>query len=195
MGATGLIGSHLLPLLLEHEQYQQVIILTRRPLQVNHPKADVRMVDFDHPEEIEEAMVGSNHVYCAVGTTRRKDPKPETYRKVDYDIPVNAALAAEKLGTSHFILISSVGANSTSKNFYLKLKGEVEDKVRSLAIPHVEILQPSLLLGKRNEFRLGERIAQVLAPLYTFLMPTQYKPIAASEVALSMLDKCLNNHP
>src|SRR5205814_8206033 len=100
------------------------------------------------------------------------------YRKVDHDIPVNAARFCKMTGCKIFVLVSSVGANSKSKNFYFKLKGEVEDAVKQSGVETIHIMRPSMLLGKHNDFRLGEKIGQPLMKIFSFLIPSTYKPIA-----------------
>ncbi len=220
IGASGLIGSHLLNHLINDDHFESIRLISRRPLFSNpntsvqvpenteeypggqaiddqavqkkndtfsHPKVEVVIIDFDDLTAFEAALKGLSIVFCSVGTTRRKDPRPETYRKVDYDIPVNAARLAKKQNCEKFLLISSVGADSHSTNFYLKLKGEVEEIVRELQLPQVSIFRPSLLLGTRDEFRLGERLAQVLLPLFSWVIPSNYQPIEASEVAQAMI--------
>jgi uncharacterized protein YbjT (DUF2867 family) len=109
------------------------------------------------------------------------------YKKVDLDLPITVAQIVSDLNIPKFMLVSSVGANSKSNNFYLKIKGEVEAFTKQLPIQQVGFFQPSLLLGNRKEFRLGERIAQVVMPLFNFLMPDKYKAIEASDVAKAML--------
>jgi uncharacterized protein YbjT (DUF2867 family) len=111
----------------------------------------------------------------------------EAYRKVDYDIPVHAARFCKMVGCSIFVLVSAVGANSKSKNFYLELKGEVEDEVKKLQIDSVHIMRPSMLLGHRKEFRLGEKIGTPLMKAFSFLLPSKYAPIQARDVAKAMV--------
>jgi uncharacterized protein YbjT (DUF2867 family) len=127
-------------------------------------------------------------VFVAVGTTQKKVKGDKAaYRKVDFDIPVNAAKFCAETGCKSFLLVSSVGADSKSGNFYLKLKGEVEDKVQSLSIPSVSIFRPSMLLGNRQESRPAESIAQVLSKGLSLLFPGKYKPVPAQDVAKSMV--------
>jgi uncharacterized protein YbjT (DUF2867 family) len=127
-------------------------------------------------------------VFCAVGTTNAKVKGDKAaYRKVDYDIPVNAARFCADKSCPQFLLVSSVGANSKGGNFYIKLKGEVEEMVQSFAIPSVSIFRPSMLLGHRNESRPLESIAQVISRPLGALFPSKYKPIKASDVARAMV--------
>ncbi len=188
IGATGLIGGHLLELL-QHDDYcERIKVLVRRPVSINHPKIQEVVIDFSDEVAYKAGITGSEAVFCAVGTTNHKvKGDKEAYRKVDYDIPVNAAKFCSETGCPHFLLVSSVGANSKSNNFYLKLKGEVEDSVRVMSIPAVSVFRPSMLLGKRQEFRLGEVIAQISMVPVSFLIPPMYRPIRAFDVAKSMV--------
>lgn len=188
IGATGLIGSQLLDILLNDDTFAAIKVIVRRPVEFSHPKVRVVHIDFADEQGYKNAIGGSDVVFCAIGTTSRnvKGDK-EAYRKVDYDIPVHAARFCEETGCPGFILVSSIGANPKSGSFYLKLKGEVEEAIIKLNIPTIAIFRPSLLLGKRKEFRLTEEIAKVLAPPLSFLMPSRYKPIKAHDVAQSMV--------
>src|SRR4249920_248078 len=119
IGATGLIGGYLLEELLKDDHYDMVRILVRRPLELTHPRLEKKLVDFADAESFRLALEGSDIVFCAIGTTQKKVKGDKTaYRKVDYDIAVNAARFCKMTGCSTFILVSSVGANSKSNNFY-----------------------------------------------------------------------------
>jgi uncharacterized protein YbjT (DUF2867 family) len=188
IGASGLIGSLLLEQLVNDKNYTSIQILTRRTIPVNHSKIKLIIVDFNDKKGISKALEGTDAVFCAIGTTQKKVKGDMTaYKKVDLDLPIRIAQIVADLKIPKFMLVSSVGANSKSNNFYLKIKGEVEAFTKQLPIQQVGIFQPSLLLGKRKEFRLGERIAQVVMPLFNFLMPDKYKAIEASNVAKAML--------
>jgi uncharacterized protein YbjT (DUF2867 family) len=187
IGATGLIGGHLLDLLLNDDHYSRVRIIVRRPFSVSNSKAEVKIIDFEDKEAFKLAIAGSDAVFCAVGTTQKKvQGDKAAYRKVDFDIPVNAARYCKETGVPRFLLVSSVGADSKSGNFYLKLKGEAEDAVKSLGLPSATIFRPSMLLGKRNESRPAESLAQAVSKGLSFLFPGKYKPIQAREVAQGM---------
>lgn len=188
IGATGLIGSHLLELLLNDEYFETVRILVRRPFELNHPKLEKKLVDFSDKESFRLALEESDVIFCAVGTTQNKvKGDKDAYRKVDYDIAVNAAQLGRLSGCETFVLVSSVGANPKSNNFYLKLKGETEEAVKAAGLKNVYIMQPSLLLGSRKESRLGEKIAQWIMPVVSFLIPAKYKPVKAINVAKAMI--------
>jgi len=188
IGATGLIGNYILEELLKDDFYHTVRILVRRPIDMNHPKLEKKLVDFSDAESFRLALEDSDVVFCAVGTTQKKVKGDKAaYRKVDFDIPVSAARFCKMNGCEKFILVSSVGADSKSNNFYLKLKGEVEDSVKAIYLKSFFIMRPSVLLGHRNESRLGESISKKIMSLLSFLIPSKYKPIHGREVAMAMI--------
>jgi len=188
IGATGLIGSHLLKLLQDDDTFATIRLLVRRPVPFNHPKIKALVIDFADEAAFKAGIAGCDAVFCAVGTTQKKVKGDKTaYRKVDYNIPVNAARFCAETDCQNFLLVSSVGADSKSGNFYLKLKGEVEDKISSMSIPSISIFRPSMLLGNRQESRPMETIAQAISKPLSILFPSKYKPIAAANVAKAML--------
>ena len=181
-------GNYLLNELLNDPFYDTVKILIRRPLDITNSKLEKKIVDFNDSDSILIAISNSDTVFCAIGTTQRnvKGDK-DAYRKVDFDIPVKTARFCKMTGCEKFVLVSSVGASSTSRNFYLRLKGEVEDAVKETGLKSVHIMRPSMLLGNRKEFRLGEKIGKQMMSALSFIIPSKYKPIHASDVAKAML--------
>ena len=187
IGASGLIGSHLLQQLIDNTDISKITLLLRRELPVKSPKVMQVTVDFSDYDSWMGYFKDIDAVFCSIGTTRSKTPALAEYRKVDFDIPAQAILAAEKNQVAKFMLVSSVGAESNSKNFYLKIKGEVEAVLNQSNIPTRGIFQPSLLLGERKEKRFGEAVARFIMPLFNFLVPMKYKAIKAKEVANAMI--------
>lgn len=191
IGCTGLIGSHLVSLLLKDDDYENIRLLVRRPLSFTHPKVAVKLIDFSDYESFKLGIDGSDAVFCTIGTTQQKvGGNKEAYRKVDYDIAVRAARFCEETGCPNFVLVSSVGADANSTNFYLGLKGEIENAVKEKNIRSVSIIRPSLLLGNRREKRRGEKIGQVAMQAFSPLLMgkwQKYKPIHAEQVAGAML--------
>lgn len=191
IGATGLIGSQLVQLLLDDAAFTTVRILVRRPVSASHPKLIVQIVAFDNYHDLKEKISAGHSIFCCVGTTQKKVKGDKVaYRKVDFDIPVNTANAAIENGFKNYLLISSVGANLASGNFYLQLKGSVEDTISKLPFESIHFFRPSLLLGDRKEFRAGEKLAQVSmkALSFLFLEPfKKYKPIQSIDVAKAMI--------
>ena len=190
IGSTGLIGSRLLDVLEKDATFETVRALVRRPVEFSQSKVVTRLVNFDDPESVKLVIDGSDAVFCAIGTTQKKvKGDKDAYRKVDYNIPVNAARFCAETGCPNFLLVSSVGAHKESNNFYLKLKGEVEDAVSKLPIQRISFFRPSVLLGKRNEVRIGERIGQAVMSFFAFMLVggwEKYRPIDAEKVAKAM---------
>lgn len=191
VGATGLIGQHLVQELLNNQYFIKVRILVRRPISLEHPRADVQVVNFSDEKDIAAKLDIGDVIFCCIGTTRKKVKGNKTeYRKVDYDIPIITARLGVQHGFSQYLLVSAVGASPAAGNFYLQLKGCVEEDITALPFESIHIFRPSLLLGKRDEFRLGERIAQVIVPALSFLFIggwRKYKPINAADVARAMM--------
>lgn len=188
IGSTGLIGGYLLEFLLKDDHFDSVRILVRRPFEPDHSKLEKKLVDFTDEESFRLALEGSNVVFCCIGTTQKKvKGDKEAYRKIDYDITVNAARFCKLNGCETFVFVSSVGANSKSNNFYLKLKGEIEDAVKAVGLKNIHIMQPSVLLGNRKEFRFGETLSKGIMSALSFLIPSKYKAIHASDVAKSII--------
>lgn len=188
LGATGLVGTELLHILLKAPQYAKVIILTRKRMKMESPKLEQIIVDFDQLSNYKEYF-HVNDVYCCLGTTIKKAGAKDAFRKVDYEYPVTAARLAKECQVEKFLIITAMGANPNTKIFYNRVKGEVEETIKSIGIPSLHFFRPSLLLGDRKEFRFGEKLASVLSPIYSFLLVgtlRQYKPIQARDVALAM---------
>jgi len=175
IGSTGLIGGYLLELLLKDDHFNSIRVLVRRPFEPDHSKLEKKLVDFTDEESFRLALEGSNVVFCCIGTTQKKvKGDKEAYRKIDYDITVNAARFCKLNGCETFVFVSSVGANSKSA-------------VKVVGLKHVYIMQPSLLLGNRKESRLGEKVAQWVMPVFSFLIPKKYRPVKARDVAKEMI--------
>jgi len=196
IGATGLIGSHLLKFLQNDDHFSEIRVLVRRQVAINHLNVKLIVLDFEDETAFRNGITGCDSVFVAVGTTQKKvNGDKAAYRKVDYDIPVNAAKFCAEAGCKSFLLVSSVGADSKSGNFYLKLKGEVEEKISSMSIPSISIFRPSMLLGNRQESRPMESIAQVISRPLGALFPSKYKPVKASDVARAMIIASKQNTP
>ena len=188
VGATGLIGSYLLEELLSDPYFDTVRILIRRPLDITHSKLEKKIVDFNDSDSLLVALSNNDVLFCAIGSTMKKvKADKEAYRKIDFDIPVNLARFCKMVGCEKFILVSSAGANSKSRNFYQRLKGETDEAVKSVGLKTVHIMRPSLLLGERKEFRFGENIGKAVMTSLSFLIPEKYKAIQGKDVAKVML--------
>lgn len=190
LGATGLVGGQLLRQLAADDRVQRVVALARRPVLLpsgataSHAgKLDARVVDFDALEASAEAFNGVEQVFCALGTTIRQAGSREQFRRVDHGYPLAAARLALRLGASHYLLVSAIGADPGSRIFYNRVKGEVERDIATLGYRSTTIVRPSLLLGDRGEFRLGEEVAKRLA----WVMPRKWAPVHAANVAAVMI--------
>lgn len=188
IGSTGLIGSQLLQLLLESDHYSQVITFVKRDAGIEHPKLRQHIIDFDKPESYNDLVKGDDF-FCTIGTTIKKAGSKEAFRKVDFEYPQQFAKIAIENKVKQFLLISSLGADATSSNFYLKTKGEIEVFLKASNFEKVSILRPSLLLGNRAEFRLGEKIGAFVMKSFSFLFIgnlKKYKPIESKSVAKAL---------
>ncbi len=189
IGATGLIGSSLFDLLCEDNYFESITIIVRRPFEIDNPKVIVKVIDFASAAQFSDALEGIDCIFCAVGTTLKKvKGDMAAYRKVDFDIPVDAAKYGKHNGCSQLAVVSSYGADSSKSNFYLKLKGEMEDALSQVELPMLHIFRPSLLLGRRSEKRLLEDVGQSILPLLSLLFPSKAKPIKDKEVAKAMIE-------
>ena len=188
-GGSGLVGMHLLELLTVQPAFGRVLAVTRRPLSFDHPRLANRIVRF---ETLEQSLAGTRaHIaFCCLGTTLRAAGSREAFRQVDCDYVLAFARAARAAGAARFVFNSSVGADSGSRNFYLRVKGETEAALAAIGFPALDILQPGLLLGWRNELRPLELAASVVLPIINPLLlgPVErYRAIPARVVAAAMV--------
>jgi len=186
-GATGLVGGLMLQALLADPTVAQVHALSRRPLRVRHPRLQVHIVDFSRLPALPQA----DEVYLALGTTIKVAGSQAAFRAVDLEANLAVAKAAFAAGASRAGLVSAVGANAKSSTFYSRVKGELEDALRSLGLTTLVIARPSLLLDSRDGLqqppRIGEQIAIPIAKLLAPLLPGAYRPVHARAVAQSLV--------
>ncbi|WP_426096109.1 NAD(P)H-binding protein [Flavobacterium sp. DSR2-3-3] len=196
IGSTGLIGLELLNLLLDSNNYLKVITFVKRDTGIKHPKLTQHIIDFDTPETYKELVVGDDF-FCTIGTTIKKAGSKKAFRKVDFGYPKQFASFALQNKVKQFLIISSLGANAKSGNFYLKTKGEIQDFLKDCNFESVAVLQPSLLLGNRTEFRLGEKVGAFFMKTLSFLFVgnlKKYKPIESETVAKALLKIAQTNN-
>lgn len=194
-GSTGLTGGILVELLLNDSRYSSVLVINRKPLSIKHQKLHEELVDFDELDRYEHLLKGEE-VFCCIGTTKAKTPNESKYRQIDFDIPVTIAKMAASRSISTLVVMSSMGANSKSSVFYSRLKGEMEEAVRSNGIKNTIIIRPSLISGKRNEKRFGESVVKKLMNLINPLLIGSlkaYRSISPDSIAKAMI--YLANHP
>lgn len=191
-GATGLVGRACLARLLASPEYGRVIALVRRPLTIVAPTLQVEVVDFEHPERWRP--IAADAVFCALGTTIAQAGSQAAFRAVDYSSVLAVADLAAQGGARDFVLVSSVGADASSSNFYLHVKGEAEAAIAKRPFRAVHVLRPSLLLGDREESRPAERLFGSVAPILNPLLMgpwRRYRAIAAADVGTAMIEASL----
>ena len=187
-GATGLIGTMLVKYLKQFSKFKKINLVLRSPVDLKGGNVKIHKIDLFKKSEILHSLNTSKVVFVAIGTTLSKvSGNKDKYRRIDFGITKDIADACKELKVEKLILVSSSGANLKSKSFYLNLKGSIEKYVTDLNLKSVSILRPSLLLGKRNEKRFVEKLAQIVIPKISFFMPSKYKAIKAETVAKAML--------
>lgn len=188
-GSTGLVGSACVNELLRHTDVGEVVALVRRSWSEvpQDPRVHVEPIDFDALPGALPDYRRFDAVICALGTTMRQAGSQAAFRRVDFDYPVALARAARDQDIPHFLLVSALGARPQSRVFYNRVKGETEEAIRAMDFPRLTIVRPSLLLGNRPEFRLGEAIGRVLG----FLAPPKWRPVEGSAVARTLVSAAL----
>jgi uncharacterized protein YbjT (DUF2867 family) len=184
-GSTGLIGSQLLQLLLTDTYYDVVKAISRKPLEISHPRLENIVLDFDRLTEYRDKLKADD-VFCCLGTTIKKVKTKEKFRKVDFDYPVELAKLTRTNGTEQYLLVSALGADKNSKIFYNQVKGDVEEAIGKIGFTTFHIFRPSLLMGDRSESRSGEEAGKVFFKYLGFLVPRKYKGIDSVKVAKAM---------
>jgi uncharacterized protein YbjT (DUF2867 family) len=168
LGATGLVGGFCLAALVESQLYTRVMLFGRRQMpRVTRAKISQRIADLTTLKA--DDFRGAQDIFIALGTTIRKAGSQAEFRRIDLELPLHLASEAIKAGAEQLVMVSSVGADPRSRNFYLRTKGELEQELAKLQFRAIHILRPSLLIGKRQEFRLGEALAMWIAPALDLL--------------------------
>jgi len=188
IGATGLVGSNALQLLLADDRFEKVKVFARRSKGIIHPKLEEHLIDFDLPDQWKHLVTG-DILFSALGTTLKKAGGKNSQYRVDFTYQYEFAKAASANGVPVYVLVSSSGANADSLVFYLKMKGELDREVKKLPFRHIHILQPGPLEGEREESRKSEetgiRITRFITNLGIF---SAYKPIHGKIVAQAMIN-------
>lgn len=188
-GATGQTGEQLTDLLLTDDRYSSIKIFVRKTTNRKHDKLVEVINPLTDIISIQNEIAG-NDIYCCLGTTIKNAGSQEAFKKVDYDLPLAIAKAAKVNNVETMVTMSSVGADANSGNFYSKTKGEVEQDITKVDIAHTIFVRPSLLLGSRKEFRLGERMGKAVFSLINPLFMgnlKRYKGIHSNTVAKAMI--------
>jgi uncharacterized protein YbjT (DUF2867 family) len=194
-GATGLVGTEVLKMLIDSEIYNKVYVISRRAINHESQKVAEQVIDFDELSEIDFSNT-VDHVFCCLGTTIKNAKTKEKFRRVDFDYVLELAKKSKEWNVSKFLVISALGANTKSGIFYNRVKGEMENALQNLDLPHLFIFRPSLLVGDRKESRPGERTAimvyKVINPLFIGKLK-KYKSIKIEKVARAMIETAKQN--
>ena len=189
IGASGFIGFFLLSELLNDPDYEQVTIVVRKQLDIQHPKLKTLIGDFSTLPNLKD-QIEADEVFIAMGTTKSKTPDEKEYYQIDHDYPVLAARIARESGAKSVFIVTAVGANQHSKVFYLRTKGEVERDITSLGFEHAHFFRPSMLLGERKEHRALEKTLIKMWPVVQGIFVgglSKYKGIEGRDVARAMI--------
>jgi uncharacterized protein YbjT (DUF2867 family) len=194
LGGSGLIGGLLLRRLLDSGDYAKIVAISRQRLPLAHSRLENVVDDMANLREIIQVHAPTD-VFCCLGTTMKVAGSEQKFRYVDYELPVIAAESARKSGARHFLVVSAIGANARSHFFYNRVKGELETELKRLGFPFLTIMQPSLLLGERDEQRVLEKIS---GQIFGFLKPVMVgglaniAPVEAESVANKMYEEAKN---
>jgi uncharacterized protein YbjT (DUF2867 family) len=182
-GASGLVGGHLLDLLLEDDTWDQVVSVGRRELDRTHPRLEQRVVDFADLG----ALPACEDVFSCLGTTIKVAGSQEAFRAVDHDAVVAVAEAAYRAGAERFLHVTALGASPGSRIFYNRVKGETERDVAASGMAATIAFRPSMIDGDRPERRPAEQLGLVamraVGPLLGRYRPTPVTALAAAMVA------------
>lgn len=193
-GATGLIGSACLQLLLSDTRVSAVVAPTRRPLDIQDARLINPVLDFERLDSLKKELSGADASICCLGTTIRKAGSQDAFRKVDFDYSLAAAQQCKAVGVKHWLQVSAIGASSRSPVFYSRVKGELESALKALRFPALSIFHPSMLMGEREESRpmeeIGIKVTRVINPL--LLGPLKpYRGIEDETLARALVNKAL----
>ncbi len=189
LGATGLVGNECLQLLIAEKRVSEIRVFSRSPLVLSDNKINVVCAPLDEMNK-HSSFFEVDALLCALGTTIKKAGSQQAFRLVDYEYPVTAASIAKQHDVQHYLLVTALGANAQSSIFYNRVKGETENAIKDFTFKRTTIIRPSLLLGERKEFRIGEKIGQFFSPF----IPKKYKPVHASSVARTLVKELFTEH-
>tara|TARA_B100001250_G_C19647270_1_gene720975 strand:- start:23 stop:676 length:654 start_codon:yes stop_codon:yes gene_type:complete len=189
VGGTGLVGRHLVKVLLDSNAFSLVTVVVRKKYFKKHPKLKEILLNFNDKKSL-EGLEAPDHLFCCIGTTIKKAGSQKKFKDVDFGIPLLFGNWSERNNVRSFSIVTSMGADRGSKIFYNRVKGEVENKIKKMSIPKINIFRPSLILGNRDESRPGEKLAQVVFKIINplFFGPVKkYKAIEAKKIAVGMV--------
>ena len=188
-GSSGLIGNELFKTILLKKSYDKIKVFVRSIPEINNPKVEIIKTDFTNIEQYKDKIKGDECFFC-IGTTKKDTPDKDEYRRIEYNIPVDVAKIAKVNSVNSFFYISSIGANPNASSNYLKNKGQVEEELKNLNFSKLAIIRPSLLIGNRKSFRLGEIIFTPIMntlTIFAFGSLKKYKPIKIENVVKATL--------
>lgn len=194
-GGTGLVGRHLVDLLLETKEFAEIFVLVRKGSTHQFKGVSILEVDYDHLSDYKNQL-HADAVFCCLGTTMKKAGSKEQFRRVDFTYPYELAMFSLENGSQQFNIITASGANADSVFYYNKIKGEVENAISKLGFQNINIFRPSLLLGQREEQRMGEKVGASVAKIINPLLAggfKKYRAIQAETVARAMVNVSLEN--
>jgi uncharacterized protein YbjT (DUF2867 family) len=188
-GSTGLIGNLLLEELIQSDEYEKILIFVRQTNDISQLKVKEFIVDFSVPTSFSEQIKGDD-IFICLGTTIKKAGSVKKMEEVDRDLPVTIASLASANGVKRIAVVSALGANPQSSNYYLRIKGEMEKDILKLNFENIAIVRPSLLLGERKEKRAGEFVGKVVMKTFKPLLigkMKKYRGIHGKDVARAMI--------
>ena len=188
-GATGLVGGELVKELESDKRYSVVKILVRRDAEFDGDKVEVMRVNLEDVNSYASEIRG-DELFISLGTTIKKAGSVGAMEFADRDLPSEIAVAAVKNGIKAVAVVSSIGADPGSRNYYLRIKGEMEERIAGAGFDRTVIVRPSILFGKRNEYRFGEEVGKVIMKMFSFLLVgrlRKYRGIEARDVARAMI--------
>jgi len=188
-GATGMVGNILLEELINSPAYSVIKIFVRESTDISEPKVQEIITDVSNPDSYSAEITGDDLFIC-LGTTIKKAGSVANMEKIDRDLPVQIARQARNNGIKNIAVVSSIGASETSRNYYLRIKGEMEKGILNLNFDNTAIVRPSMLLGERKERRRGEMVGKVVMKTFQPVLIgklLKYRAIHASDVARSMI--------
>lgn len=189
VGATGLVGRELVRVLLSAKKYEKITVIARRRLSIVHPRLEQQLIEFEHIQDCQPHWFENADVFCTLGTTIKKAGSREQFEKVDYHYVLEFAKLGKKYGARKYVVVSAMFANANSRIFYSRVKGKVEQALQELHLPQLIIVRPSLIVGDRTEFRLGEWSMTKLfdwMPLLFKGKMKKHKPNQAKDIAIAM---------
>lgn len=188
IGSTGLTGSYLQQMLLDSTEYSKVISFVRKATAICHPKLVEHIVNFEDPDSYKDLIKGDD-LFCCLGTTIKKAGSQEAFQKVDLIYPIQFAKLAKDNNIKQYIIITAIGADAKSRNFYMRTKGECEEQLRKIQFKTISVFRPSLLLGDRKEFRFGEKMSEYIMKIFSVFLfgrLRKHKAIESKKVAYAM---------